>query len=84
MKSIASRIINLDPDTNLLGNQPIEEEEEEEKEEEIQDWNGEVLAICGWGERYHLHPKEGLKGIREGKGESQTPPEEHCRRTSLY
>lgn len=39
MKSVASSIINLDPDTNLLGNQPIEKEKEKdtEKEKGIQD-----------------------------------------------
>lgn len=42
MKSVASSIINLDPDTNLLGNQPIEKEKEKDKEKEkgIQDRNG--------------------------------------------
>lgn len=65
MKSAASMIINLDPDTNLLGNQPIKKE----KEKEIQDWNGKVLAICGWGSKYILHPKKMLKGVKEGTKE---------------
>lgn len=65
MKSIASSIINLDRDTNLLGNQPTEKE----KEKGIQDGNGKVLAMCGWRSRNILHPTEGLKGIRKGKRE---------------
>lgn len=53
-------MINLESDTNLLGNQSIKKE--------IQDQNGKVPAICGWGSRYIQHPK-GFEELGRGKKE---------------
>lgn len=50
MKSVASSIINLDPDTNPLGNQPIEREKDKDRQRErekgIQDGNGSFSDAC--------------------------------------
>lgn len=59
MMSIASKIINLESDTNLLGNQSIKKE--------IQNQNREVSGTHGWGSGYILQP-QGLKGLGKGRG----------------